>query len=101
MTQDEKSILVMESNLPDDLKVELIGLLQRPKDVQYVPYPVYPKDFKNEWWKRLETTDKSKVVPCVGDSGWTEQQHLNDITDAGSIINSNVTYNNSTKSVTV
>lgn len=49
MTQDDKSILVMESNLPDDLKVELIGLLQRPKDVQYVPYPVYPKDFKNEW----------------------------------------------------
>lgn len=101
MTQDEKSILVMESNLPDDLKVELIGLLQRPKDVQYVPYPVYPKDFKNEWWKRLETNDKPKVVPFVDDSGWTEQQCLNGIADAESIINTNITCNNSAKSVTV
>lgn len=42
----------MDSNLPDDLKVEIIGLLQKQKDIQYVPYPVYPKDFNNEWWKK-------------------------------------------------
>ena len=87
----------MESNLPDDLKVELIGLLQKPKDIQYVPYPVYPKDFNNEWWKRLETTDKPKEVPCVDDSGWMEQQRLNGIADVESIIHPNVTYNVSAK----
>lgn len=99
MTQDEKSILVMESNLPDDLKVELICLLQKQKDIQYVPYPVHPKDFNNEWWKKLEVNGKPKVVPCVDDSGWIEQQRLNGIADAESIIHPNVTYNTSKNAV--
>lgn len=96
MTQDEKSILVMESTLPDDLKVELIGLLQKPKDIQYVPYPVYPKDFNNEWWKRLKTDELKSPFTC-DDAGWIEQQRLNGIADAESIIHPNVTYNVSAK----
>lgn len=47
--------------------------------------------------KKLETNGKPKVAPCVDDSGWIEQQRLNGIADAESIIHPNVTYNTSAK----
>lgn len=95
MTTDEKCKEILNSNLSDDLKIELIGILQN-KDKQGLlgSSEKNPYWWGDERWKKL-TTQPPKPIPCSGtaDSGWIEQQRLNGIADAEAIIHPNVTYN--------
>lgn len=96
MDVTEKCRQIMNSNLTDELKFELIGLLQNQK-VEYTPYRItYPNQWEDsKWWRTMGTgliTDGENVPypnkdkSVWDDSGWWEQ-HLRDAQgDVDSII---------------
>lgn len=91
---------IINSNLPDDTKIKLIGIVQNNiQKVQYVPVQTtQPYD----WWYKLTCNSTGDVLhqsqrprssEGYDDSGWICQQRLNSIADVESILHPNVTYN--------
>ena len=69
MTNTEKATAIMKSNLDDDLKVELIGLIMNPQPSQTV-YPMYTEDgwqrrtFENgNWWEKITCKPTTGTSP--------------------------------------
>lgn len=70
---DAKCVTVMHSDLPDDLKVEIIALLKAKIAVNtyYYPYPIYTQDQWSQqgknWWEHItckpEPNTGSPILP--------------------------------------
>lgn len=57
---------IMKSNLPDDLKFELIALLQNPTAPTIITYPVVqaqPVERTIPWWERVTCGDSTGSAP--------------------------------------
>ena len=93
---------IMDSNLKDETKLELVktvmitsdGTPVQPIQVPYVIKEVY-KETPKPWWNEITCGDSSKKTNPLelwDDSGWW-QQHLKDAQgDVESIIHPNITW---------
>lgn len=91
---------IINSNLPDDTKIKLIGIVQNNiQKIQYVPVPVTQPD---NWWYKptwISAGDvqypSQETLSSAGydDSGWIRQQRLDAIADVESILHPTVIYN--------
>ena len=99
---------IMDSNLKDETKLELVKTLMLTKDevvtqpiqVPYVIKEVY-KESPKPWWNEITCGDwpskKTNPLELWDDSGWW-QQHLRDAqADVESIIHPNISWSCSTK----
>lgn len=98
---------IMESNLKDETKLELVktvmlaeSALTQPIQVPYVIKEVY-KETPKPWWNEITCGDwpskKTNPLELWDDSDWW-QQHLRDAqADVESIIHPNITWGCSTK----
>lgn len=86
---------IMKSNLPDDLKFELIALLQNPATPTIITYPVIqerPVERTIPWWEHVTCGDSTGNAP--GDwnparKAWVDAQ-------ADNVMNSRVFYDGKT-----
>lgn len=99
-TAEEKAKEVLNSNISDYLKIELIGLLMNPAKVEYTPVnPVIVKWPRYEGYKiTCKPTTGEAPVEWPGLNGYDDtdwcKQHLKDV-EANNILNSPVSYKNS------
>jgi hypothetical protein len=89
MELNELSKEVLNSNLSDEAKIEVMKALFGQRDDKYVPpyqitYPYIVKEVppRRNWWEDI----------TCGDGDWWEQQRLNGIADVESIIHPKVIY---------
>lgn len=89
MELNELSKEVLNSNLSDEAKIEIMKALFGQRDEKYVPpyqitYPYIVKEVspRRNWWEDI----------TCGDGDWWEQQRLNGIADVESIIHPRVIY---------
>lgn len=99
-TAEEKAKEVLNSNISDYLKIELIGLLMNPAKVEYTP--VNPAIVKWPGYEGYKITCKPTtgeapqewpIVSRYDDTDWCKQ-HLKDV-EANNVLNSPVSYKNS------
>ena len=93
---------IMDSNLKDETKLELVKTLMlaestptQPIQVPYVIKEVY-KETPKPWWNEItcgdDTSKKTNPLELWDDGGWW-QQHLKDAqADVESIIHPNITW---------
>ena len=99
-TAEEKAKEVLNSNISDYLKIELIGLLMNPTKVEYTPVnPVIVKWPGCEGYKiTCKPTTGEAPVEWPGLSGYDDtdwcKQHLKDV-EANNVLNNPVSYKNS------
>ena len=99
---------VMDSNLKDETKLELVKTLMLSKDevvtqpsqIPYVIKEVY-KETPKPWWSEVTCGDwpskKTDSLESWDDGGWW-QQHLRDAqADVESIIHSNIIWSSNTR----
>ena len=86
---------IMKSNLPDDLKFELVALLQNPTAPTIITYPVIQDRYTERtipWWERVtcgETTGSAPKNWNPAIKAWIDAQ-------ADSVMNGNVFYGGKT-----
>ena len=74
MTNTEKATAIMKSNLDDDLKVELIGLIMNPQSPQ-TAYPMYGDSWQKRmfedgnWWEKITCKPTTGTSPEEWDPG--------------------------------
>lgn len=91
----KKCQTIMKSNLPDDLKFELIALLQNPVAPTVITYPVIqerPIERTIPWWERVTCGDSTGSAP----DDWNPARKAWIDAQADNVMNRNVFYSNKT-----